>query len=99
MYKRQDLIRDFNRSQLDKIVLGKTTFGLAGTVGTNLALSEFASVLNDTLVAASTAKIVHSQSTGIVYFNGNGSTIGGEALIVDTPFVNSALLNTDFVLG
>lgn len=94
-----DAIADFNRSQGDKFVLGKTTFGLTGTIGESLATSQFASVATDDLAKASTARIVHSQATGTVFYNPNGATIGGEGFIFDSGVKNSALLNTDFIIG
>lgn len=93
-----DIITDFNRSQGDKFVLGKTTFGLTGNIGTVLATSQFASVATDDLAKGSTARIVHSQGTGTVFYNPNGATIGGEGFIFDSGF-KSALLNTDFIIG
>lgn len=89
---------DFKRSEGDKFILGKTTFGLTGNIGTALSISQFASVASDALAKASSAIIVHSQASGILFYNQNGSTIGGESLIVKTE-VNSALINTDFIIG
>lgn len=94
-----DAITDFNRSQGDKFVLGKITFGLTGNIGTSLTTTEFASVATDDLAKGSTARIVHSQATGTVFYNQNGATIGGEGFIFDSGVKNSPLLNTDFVIG
>lgn len=94
-----DKIKDFDRTQNDKIVLGKVTFGLAGAIGANLTLTEFASVANDTLAQGSAAKIVYSQSTGNLFFNANGALPGGDALILTNEIPSLVLLNTDFVIG
>ncbi|WP_017296204.1 beta strand repeat-containing protein [Geminocystis herdmanii] len=93
-----DTIIDFNRNQGDKFVLGRITFGLTGNIGDVLAISQFASVATDDLAKGSTARIVHSQGTGTVFYNSNGTTIGGEGFIFDSG-VTSALLNTDFIIG
>lgn len=94
-----DTILDFTRSQGDKLILGKTTFGLASIVGNSFSVpSEFASVTLESLVDVSTAKIVHSQQTGNLYFNANGSTPLGTSLIVDTNVI-SALSGGDFIVA
>lgn len=95
-----DTLKEFNRIQGDKIVLGKVTFGLSGVVGSSLVNgSEFASVTDDDLVEINAAKIVHSQSSGNIFFNSDGTTPGGDTLIATTPILGSAMLNTDFVVG
>ena len=94
-----DFITDFNRTEGDKIMLGKTTYGLAGTIGSALASTEFRSVLNEGLVAGSTARIVHSQSTGNLYYNANGATAGGDIWFATTQTVGVPMLNTDFAVG
>ncbi|BAQ62253.1 alkaline phosphatase [Geminocystis sp. NIES-3708] len=94
-----DTILDFNSSQGDKLILGKTTFGLASIVGNSFSVpSEFASVTLESFVDVSTAKIVHSQQTGNLYFNANGTTPLGTSLIVDTNII-SALSNSDFIIA
>lgn len=93
-----DTILDFSRTQGDKLILGKTTFGLASVVGNSFSVSgEFASVTSESLVDSSTAKIVHSQSSGNLYFNANGATPLGTSIIVDTNI--SALSSGDFIIG
>lgn len=94
-----DTILDFSRTQGDKLILGKTTFGLASVIGSSFSVaSEFTSVTLESLVDVSSAKIVHSQQTGNLYFNANGSTIGGTSIIVDTNVI-SALSGTDFIIA
>ncbi|WP_373479748.1 beta strand repeat-containing protein [Geminocystis sp.] len=93
-----DEILGFNRSEGDKFILGKTTFNLTGNIGDILSTSQFASVATDNLAQSSTARIVHSQATGTVFFNANGATIGGEGFIFDSN-VTTALVNTDFIIG
>jgi Ca2+-binding RTX toxin-like protein len=94
-----DTILDFSRTQGDKLIVGKTTFGLASVVGNSFSVvSEFASVTLESLVDVSSAKIVHSQQTGNLYFNANGATPLGTSLIVDTNVI-SALSGTDFIIA
>jgi Ca2+-binding RTX toxin-like protein len=94
-----DTILDFTRGQ-DKLILGKTTFGLASLVGNSFSVpSEFASVTLESLVDVSTAKIVHSRQTGNIYFNANGATPLGTSLIVATLIINSELSGDDFIIA
>lgn len=95
----KDDIKDFNRVQGDKILFGKVTFALTSAVGSPLTSTEFASVTLDSLIATSAAKIVHSQQSGNIYYNSNGSAIGGDSWLVTTNIVGAALLTSDFVVG
>lgn len=91
-----DRIIDFNRTQGDKILLGKKTFGLASIVGTGFSVSsDFAVVANDDLAATSVAKIAYSSSSGNIYYNYNGVTDGNEAQLTT---VSTSLIATDFII-
>ncbi len=70
-----DTVVDFV-SNVDKLVLSKTTFSaitsaVGGAIGAN-----FAVVTNDTLVAGSAASIVYSQGSNQLFYNQNGAAIG-----------------------
>ena len=95
----KDDIKDFKRDQGDKILFGKVTFTLTTAVGSPLTSNEFASVTSDSLIATSAAKIVHSQQSGNIYYNSNGSAIGGDSWLVTTNIVGAALLTSDVVVG
>ncbi|BAZ43747.1 hemolysin-type calcium-binding region [Chondrocystis sp. NIES-4102] len=91
-----DRIIDFNITEGDKIVLGKTTFGLTSTVGTGFSInSEFAAVATDDLAKGSIAKIVYSSETGNIFYNNNGVTLGGESVLTT---VSTSLIATDFII-
>ena len=94
-----DYITDFDRSENDKILLGKTTFGLSNAVGGVLTLAEFSSVATEANVPLSSARIVHSQATGNLFFNANGAAAGGDTLIVTTNMIGVNMLVSDFVVG
>jgi len=77
-----DRIVDFNRSEVDKIVLGKKTFGLTSNVGNSFSVAnEFASVQTDNNAKASLAKVVYSSETGNIFYNSNGITVGNESIL------------------
>ena len=92
---------DFNRAETDKIRLGKTTFNLSLAIGASLTDVQLKSVANEAGVAGSSGVIVHSQATGNLYFNPNGSAAGGDILLATTNFVGNAnpLIPSDFVVG
>ncbi|MGL5078807.1 MAG: hypothetical protein ACRDBG_23670, partial [Waterburya sp.] len=94
---------DFNRTEGDKIVLGKTTFGLTSVVGNGFTVAnEFASVTSDQLAKSSAAKIVYSSETGNIFYNSNGATLGNEAnlatLKTDSDVVLASLSASDFII-
>lgn len=91
-----DRIIDFVSAEGDKIVLGKTTFGLASIVGSSFSVAnEFASVTTDNLAKGSAAKIVYSGETGNIFYNNNGSTIGSESVVTT---VSTSLSASDFTI-
>lgn len=91
-----DRIVDFNRTEGDKVVLGKTTFGLTSAVGNGFSVAnEFASVATDNLAKGSAARIVYSSETGNVFYNNNGSTIGDESILTT---VSASLSASDFTI-
>jgi len=95
-----DDIKDFSRSEGDKINLGKTTFGLSSPVGSAPASgTEFASVTTESQVGGSPALIVFSQATGNLYYNSDGSTPGGDVLVATIEPLNPTIANTDFVVA
>jgi serralysin len=70
-----DTIVDFAVG-VDKVVLSKSTF-TAITSSANTAIgTNFAIVANDTLVGASSASIVYSQTTGSLFYNADLTTAG-----------------------
>ncbi len=91
-----DTISDFSQIQSDRLVLGKTTFGLSGAVGSSVLITEYASVTLDSLIGTSTAKIVHSQQSGSISYNANGSTagLGAGGLIVTTNVMTALSIET-----
>ena len=91
-----DRIVDFSRTEGDKIVLGKTTFGLTSAVGNSFSVNnEFASVTTDNLAKGSAARIVYSSETGNIFYNDNGSIIGDESILTT---VATSLMASDFVI-
>ena len=107
-----DRINDFKQNgDLDKLVLGKTTFGLTSALGNGFSVaSEFASVATDDLAKASAATIVYSQASGNLFYNANGATVGSEAIFTTlrqsvlspttntTSLVNPTLTASDFII-
>ncbi|GAB4239985.1 MAG: hypothetical protein Kow0049_27670 [Stanieria sp.] len=93
-----DRIANFNKTEGDKIVLGKTTFGLASNIGNGFSVSsDFASVATDDLAKNSSARIVYSSGTGNIFYNENGATVGGEAILTTLESIAS-LSASDFVI-
>ncbi|NJO97458.1 MAG: calcium-binding protein, partial [Pleurocapsa sp. CRU_1_2] len=91
-----DRIIDFNTAEGDKIVLGKTTFGLTSAIGNGFSIAnEFAFVTTDNSAKGSAAKIVYSSETGNVFYNDNGSIIGDESILTT---VSTSLSATDFAI-
>jgi serralysin len=76
-----DRIVDFKRDEGDKIVLGKTTFGLTSSINGSFGAGEFASVQTDNGAKASLAKVVYSSETGNIFYNSNGMTVGNESVL------------------
>jgi Ca2+-binding RTX toxin-like protein len=93
-----DLISDFNRSQGDKIVLDKTTFGaIASTAGTGFSNKSDFQVT--TSGATSTAKIVYNAASGELFYNQNGSAAGfGSGGLFVTLTGSPTLAASDFVV-
>jgi Ca2+-binding RTX toxin-like protein len=70
-----NILTDFTTGQ-DKISLSKTTFGaITSTAGTSIG-SNFSIVNDDTKVETQAAAIVYSLSSGSLYYNQNGVTLG-----------------------
>jgi Ca2+-binding RTX toxin-like protein len=98
-----DYIANFDGGQIsqgqnrDKIALSKATFS-AITNAVGQALTDFAVVGNDTLVGASNARIVYSQGTGSLFYNSNGSTLGGESKFAVLSDPTITLVSSDFTL-
>ena len=98
-----DRIGDFNRSEGDQIVLGKTTFSLMSANGNGFSIAdEFDSVNTDNAAKGSDARIVYSSETGNMFYNDNGGTIGGESILTnlsdDSGITLPSLLPSDFTL-
>ncbi|WP_414756249.1 FG-GAP-like repeat-containing protein, partial [Anabaena sp. CCY 9910] len=94
-----DTIADFALG--DAIVLDKTSFiNLTSAVGDGFsAVSEFASVNNDTLVATSNALIVYSLGSGRLFYNENGSAAGlGSGAHFATLSGAPVLASSDFAI-
>jgi Ca2+-binding RTX toxin-like protein len=73
-----DTITDFTSSQIDQIVLDKTTFTrISSMAGTGFSVAnEFAQVTTDALAATSAAYIVYNTATGGLFYNRNGTATG-----------------------
>ncbi|MGL5926532.1 Calx-beta domain-containing protein [Chroococcidiopsis sp.] len=94
-----DIISDFKSSELDKIVLGKMTFGLTSNVGSGFSSTEeFASVGTDAAAKSSTAKIVYSLETGNLFYNPDLGVLGGESAVAQ--FSGKPTLSaSDFIIA
>jgi Ca2+-binding RTX toxin-like protein len=93
-----DIITDFSKSEGDKIVLGQRTFRLTSDVGNGFSdASEFARVDTDADAKNHVARIVYSKGTGNLFYNPNGTTVGGEALVTTLSVIPNLAL-TDFVI-
>jgi Ca2+-binding RTX toxin-like protein len=98
-----DHIVDFDRSEGDKIGLGRTTFGLSSVVGDGFSVaSEFAVVGQDEDVITSTARIVYNSTSGDIFYNADGIAEGGESVVttldVNSDFVLNSLSASDFTI-
>lgn len=94
-----DIISDFKTSELDKIVLGKITFGLTSNVGNGFSSAgEFASVSTDAAAKSSTAKIVYSLETGNLFYNPDLGVLGGESAVAQFSGKPTLSAN-DFVIA
>jgi Ca2+-binding RTX toxin-like protein len=95
-----DRLLDFKSSESDKIILGKTTYGLQSSVGNGFSITtEFESVATDVAAKASKGIIAYSKETGNLFYNPNGVTLGGESIL--TTLANSSSLTlsgSDFVI-
>ncbi|MHC5597554.1 MAG: calcium-binding protein, partial [Nostoc sp.] len=93
-----DSISDFNKSQGDKIVLDKTTFGaIISTAGTGFSNQSDFQVTSS--VGTSTAKIVYDSLSGQLFYNQNGSAAGfGSGGLFATLTGAPTLTASDFVL-
>jgi Ca2+-binding RTX toxin-like protein len=69
-----DTVSDF-ATGLDKLVLSRAGFGLAGT-GSALVAGDLATVETDVLAEGSTSRLVLSQESGALFYNTNGATAG-----------------------
>ena len=100
-----DHIVDFNRSQGDKIALGKTTFNLTSNTGNGFSnASDFAIVAtdDDAIISSSSATIVYNSTSGEIFYNANGATLGGESIVttldVNSNFALTSLSASDFTI-
>ncbi|WP_448267006.1 beta strand repeat-containing protein [Nostoc sp. DSM 114159] len=93
-----DTISDFNRSQGDKILLDKTTFGaIASTPGTGFSNKSDFQITSS--AGTSTAKIVYDAVSGQLFYNQNGSAAGfGSGGLFATLTGAPTLTASDFVL-
>ncbi|NHC38077.1 beta strand repeat-containing protein [Scytonema millei] len=94
-----DIISDFKTSELDKIVLGKITFGLTSNVGNGFSSAgEFASVSTDAAAKSSTSKIVYSLETGNLFYNPDLGVLGGESAVAQLSGKPTLSAN-DFIIA
>jgi Ca2+-binding RTX toxin-like protein len=93
-----DYISQFEVLQ-DKIVLSKNTF-TAVTNSVGQTLTDFAVVVDDQLVNASNARIVFSQSSGILFYNQDANVLGAGTVFEFARLGNSdiTLTSSDFSL-
>jgi predicted outer membrane repeat protein len=96
-----DRLTDFTPSQLDKIVLDKTTFTSLQSVARQgfSVTQEWRVVTTDTAAANSVGEIVYNSSNGKLFYNPNGATAGFEqgglfATLTNIP----TLRNSDFII-
>lgn len=96
-----DRITDFTASQLDKIVLDKTTFTSLQSVarqGFSVA-QEWRVVTTDTTAANSVGEIVYNSSNGRLFYNPNGATAGfGQGGLFATLTNIPVLSSSDFII-
>lgn len=93
-----DYIAHFEVQQ-DKIVLSKNTFR-AVTNGIGQTLTDFAVVIDDQFVNASSARIVFSKSSGSLFYNQDGNVLGTGKVFEFARLGNSdiTLTSSDFNL-
>jgi Ca2+-binding RTX toxin-like protein len=74
----RDTVADFTATgvNVDEIVLSKTTFGLAASVGGVMGAADFLVVANDAAITTQAAKIIFSQGSGNLFYNADGVTAG-----------------------
>ncbi len=70
-----DTITDFVTGT-DKIRLHKSTFNLISSPAGGSLASNFTTVSDDSLAESQTATIIYSQSSGNLFYNTNGTTVG-----------------------
>jgi Ca2+-binding RTX toxin-like protein len=98
----RDTVSDFTAAgvNVDKIVLSKSTFGLAAVVNGVMGAADFLVVANDAAITTQTAKIIFSQGSGNLFYNADGATAGlgtnGGSFAVLTGVAN--LTTGDFVI-
>ncbi|MGL5509351.1 MAG: choice-of-anchor Q domain-containing protein, partial [Microcoleaceae cyanobacterium] len=96
-----DRITDFTPSQLDKILLDKTTFtSLQSVAGRGFSVAQEWRVVNtDTAAANSTGEIVYNSSNGKLFYNPNGSVTGfGQGGLFATLTNIPVLKSSDFII-
>ncbi|WP_353932785.1 Calx-beta domain-containing protein [Okeanomitos corallinicola TIOX110] len=83
----------------DQILLSKSTFK-SMTNSAGQVLTDFAVVANNSLVNASSARIVYSQGTGSLFYNQDGSVLGTDTVFEFAEIGNSAitLSGSDFLV-
>ncbi|WP_306297041.1 Calx-beta domain-containing protein [Nostoc sp. C052] len=93
-----DTITDFNSSEGDKIVLGKTTFSaIASAAGNGFSHKSDFQVTNK--AGTSSAKIVYDPLSGQLFYNQNGSAAGfGSGGLFATLTGAPTLTASDFIL-
>jgi Ca2+-binding RTX toxin-like protein len=96
-----DRITDFTPSQLDKIVLDKTTFtSLQSVAGRGFSVAqEWRVATTDTAAANSVGEIVYNSSNGKLFYNPNGATAGfGQGGLFATLTNIPVLSSSDFIM-
>jgi Ca2+-binding RTX toxin-like protein len=98
-----DHVKDFNRSQGDRIVLDRGTFAkLQSAVGDGFSVgTEFAVVNSDREASRSKAAIVYNQSNGNLFYNQNGSNfgLGHDGGVIATFDRHPTLSAGDFIIS
>jgi Ca2+-binding RTX toxin-like protein len=87
-----DNIFDFSSAEADEIVLNKFIFtSLNGEIGSRLGITDFAVVSSNSDVDKNAAIIVYNSSNGNLFYNPDGSGIGGSQQFAE--LINKALLS------
>lgn len=90
-----DHITDFSRNNGDTIRLNYSVFQNAGTLGKNIDTAEF--LATDTLSATASQHILYKKSTGELFYNPDGSSLG-ELMLIAVLDGQPALSNIDISL-